>query len=100
MLDQDDVDTGVLEPDEALERVAQDGRCSTDQDLVRMVVEGDDRRPGSVGGGCFPQPGEQVGVTAMQAVERSNDEIESAEPGSQAVEVVDPARHELDSAAA
>ena len=46
VLDDRDRDAGRLEPFEPLARVEQERRRRPHQDLVGMVVEGDDRRPG------------------------------------------------------
>jgi hypothetical protein len=44
VLDDGDLDAGLLEPFEPFDRVEQEGRCGADENLVGMMVEGDDGR--------------------------------------------------------
>ena len=64
-----DGDAVALEPGQPLLRVAQEGRRGAGQDLVRVVVEGQDGRSGVQPDRGPPQLAEQVEVAAVEPVE-------------------------------
>ena len=75
---------GRFETLEPLVRVEQERRRLPHQDLVGVVVEGDDRRPGATGRRLGDEVVEQVCVAAMEAVEDADDDEGRTELGASA----------------
>ena len=71
---------------EALVRIEQERRRGPGQDLVRMVVERDDRRPGVPDARLHPKVLEQVPMATMQAIEHADDGEDRAVRGPQALD--------------
>ena len=80
---------GRLEPLEPLAGIEQEGRRRPHQDLVGMVVEGDDRRPGAARRGFGHEMLEQVRVPEMHPVEDADDDEDRAELRAKLVDALD-----------
>ena len=89
VLDDGHLDAGRLESLEPLDRVEQERRRLPDEDLVGMMVEGDDGRSRGAGRGLADQVPEQVGVAEVEAVEHADDDEDRAEVGLERLDALD-----------
>ncbi len=79
VLDDRDRHPGGLETGQPLLRVDEQRRRGSGQDLVGMVVEGDDRRTGPAGVRLDHESLQQVEVPKMEAVEHADDDERRAQ---------------------
>ena len=88
-LDDGDRDAGRPEPLEPLAGVEQERRRLPHQDLVGVVVEGDDRRSGVARRRLRDEMLEQVGVPEVQAVEDADDDEDRPELRAELIDALD-----------
>ena len=79
VLDDRDLDARGGESFEPFAGVEQEGRRGAPQDLVRMVIEGDDGRPGVARPSLGDEMLEEVRVAEMHPVEHADDHEDGTE---------------------
>ena len=89
MLDDRDLDAGRLEQVEALPGVTQQWRRRARDDLVGVVVEGEDGRPGRATLRLAHELLQEVAVSEVEAIEDADHDEQAPQRGLERVEALD-----------